>query len=199
MYFMRANLKSSGSWEMIELQTQEKIEGSQMLLWLFITVLGRMTTAKWEKMSEFWTWTMNNLYKKHIIFSEHFVQQGKLSEKKPKSSVNDAAVANSGVSVPGKVCLHILLLVVHTRLSSKIISMLIVYIITSSFALSFSCRVNMHFFLKIRNYMSPENVWKTLNPGLYLFRCIELLFARLLLHMVRVAVQHSAVFCIEAA
>lgn len=30
MYFMRANLKSSGSWEKIQLQTQEKIGQSDM-------------------------------------------------------------------------------------------------------------------------------------------------------------------------
>lgn len=90
---------------------------------------------------------MNNLNKKQIIFSEHFLKQGKLSEKKPKSSVSDAAVTDSGLSVPGKVYLHMLLLVVHIKLSSKIISVLIMYIITSSCALSFSWRVNMCFFL----------------------------------------------------
>lgn len=90
---------------------------------------------------------MNNLNKKHIIFSEHFLKQGKLSEKKPKSNVSDAAVADSGLSVPGKVCLHMLLLVVHVKLSSKIITVLIMYIITSSCTLSFPWRVNMHFFL----------------------------------------------------
>lgn len=48
---------------------------------------------------------MNNLNKKQIIFSEHFLKQGKLSEKKPKSSMSDAAVTDSGLSVPGEVYL----------------------------------------------------------------------------------------------
>lgn len=100
-----------------------------------------------KKVYKFWTRWMNNLNKKQIIFSEHFLKQGKLSEKKPKSSVSDAAVTDSGLSVPGKVYLHMLLLVVHIKLSSKIISVLIMYIITSSCALSFSWRVNMCFFL----------------------------------------------------
>lgn len=170
-------------------------ESSQML-WLCIMVLERMTRAKWEKnVYKFWTWWMNNFNKKYIIFSEHFLKQRKLSEKKPKSSVSDAAAADSGLSVPGKACLHMLLLVVHIKLSSKIISVII-----ASCALSFPWRVDMCFFLTNQKLYEPwKSVWKTLevlfySPGLYLLECIELLFARLLLRIARAAVQRNTVF-----
>lgn len=56
---------------------------------------------------------------------------------------------------------------------------------------------------KSRNYVSPENqfekCWRScVLVLLHLFSCIELLFAKLLLHIVRVAVQDSSLFAYKS-